>query len=300
MHYPINEIFQTIQGEGIFTGLPAIFVRLQGCPVGCPWCDTRHTWVVDPAREVDKEAVLDRSNESDCWSTLSTAQIIKSFSELGYQARHVVITGGEPCLYDLHELSSALLAAGYQVQIETSGTSEIKTHEQTWVTVSPKIGMKGGCLCWSLRWSGPTRSSIRWPPSTILKSWMRCWLPRPCARMWSLPCSRLARSQGPPNWRWIPVSRVTGDSQSRLINIWISINMDWLSDEQVLLTLTNKMPYGKYQGRRIIDIPEPYLVWMARSGFPAGKLGQTLALAYEIKLNGLESMIIPIINRMSV
>ena len=49
--------------------------------------------------------------------------------------------------------------------------------------------------------------------------------------------------------------------------------MEWLSDEQVLLTLTNKMPYGKYQGRRIIDIPEPYLVWMARSGFPAGKLG---------------------------
>lgn len=98
MHYPINEIFQTIQGEGIFTGLPAIFVRLQGCPVGCPWCDTRHTWVVDPAREVGKEAVLDRSNESDCWSQLSTTQIIKSFTDLGYQARHVVITGGEPCL----------------------------------------------------------------------------------------------------------------------------------------------------------------------------------------------------------
>jgi 7-carboxy-7-deazaguanine synthase len=56
----------------------------------------------------------------------------------------VVLTGGEPCLYDLHELSSALLAAGYQVQIETSGTSEILTHAQTWVTVSPKIGMKGG------------------------------------------------------------------------------------------------------------------------------------------------------------
>ena len=53
------------------------------------------------------------------------------------------------------------------------------------------------------------------------------------------------------------------------------------------------------KGRRIIDIPEPYLVWMARSGFPAGTLGQSLALAYEIKLNGLESMIIPIINRMS-
>lgn len=144
MHYPINEIFQTIQGEGVFTGLPAIFVRLQGCPVGCPWCDTRHTWVVDPAREVGVQAVLDCSNESDGWSKMSTEQILASFQQLGYQARHVVITGGEPCLYDLQDLSTALIAAGYQVQIETSGTSEIQTHERTWVTVSPKINMKGG------------------------------------------------------------------------------------------------------------------------------------------------------------
>ncbi|HDX9011471.1 7-carboxy-7-deazaguanine synthase QueE [Aeromonas dhakensis] len=144
MHYPINEIFQTIQGEGVFTGLPAIFVRLQGCPVGCPWCDTRHTWVVDPAREVGVQAVLDCSNESDGWSKMSTEQILASFQQLGYQARHVVITGGEPCLYDLQDLSTALIAAGYKVQIETSGTSEIQTHERTWVTVSPKINMKGG------------------------------------------------------------------------------------------------------------------------------------------------------------
>lgn len=144
MHYPINEIFQTIQGEGVFTGLPAIFVRLQGCPVGCPWCDTRHTWVVDPAREVGVQAVLDCSNESDGWSKMSTEQILASFQQLGYQARHVVITGGEPCLYDLQDLSTALITAGYQVQIETSGTSEIQTHERTWVTVSPKINMKGG------------------------------------------------------------------------------------------------------------------------------------------------------------
>ena len=144
MHYPINEIFQTIQGEGVFTGLPAIFVRLPGCPVGCPWCDTRHTWVVDPEREVAPGEVLDRSNESDGWSKMSTEDILASFTRLGYRARHVVLTGGEPCLYDLRELSSALVASGYQVQIETSGTSEVLTHEQTWVTVSPKIGMKGG------------------------------------------------------------------------------------------------------------------------------------------------------------
>ncbi len=50
--------------------------------------------------------------------------------------------------------------------------------------------------------------------------------------------------------------------------------MDGLRDERILLTLASKMPYGKYKGRRIIDIPEPYLVWMARSGFPAGTLGK--------------------------
>lgn len=76
--------------------------------------------------------------------------------------------------------------------------------------------------------------------------------------------------------------------------------MPGLPDEQILLTLATPMPYGKYRGRRLIDLPEPYLVWMARSGFPAGSLGQSLALAYEIKLNGLESMILPIIDRISV
>lgn len=52
MQYPINEMFQTLQGEGYFTGVPAIFIRLQGCPVGCAWCDTKHTWDKLEDREV--------------------------------------------------------------------------------------------------------------------------------------------------------------------------------------------------------------------------------------------------------
>ncbi|MBN0735034.1 7-carboxy-7-deazaguanine synthase QueE, partial [Pseudomonas aeruginosa] len=52
MQYPINEMFQTLQGEGYFTGVPAIFIRLQGCPVGCAWCDTKHTWDKLADREV--------------------------------------------------------------------------------------------------------------------------------------------------------------------------------------------------------------------------------------------------------
>lgn len=66
-------------------------------------------------------------------------------------------------------------------------------------------------------------------------------------------------------------------------------------DPQLLRDLvTTEMPFGKYQGRLLADVPEPYLVWMAGKGFPAGKLGKQLALIYEIKLYGLESLLQPL------
>lgn len=62
-------------------------------------------------------------------------------------------------------------------------------------------------------------------------------------------------------------------------------------NEQTLLdTINQVMPFGKYKGRRLLDLPEPYLVWFKQQGFPNGKLGEQLALMYEIKLNGLEKL----------
>lgn len=65
--------------------------------------------------------------------------------------------------------------------------------------------------------------------------------------------------------------------------------------EKDLLDAVNQiMPFGKYKGRRLLELPEPYLVWFNAQGFPKGKLGQQLALIYEVKLNGLEGMLRPL------
>ncbi|WP_434527029.1 7-carboxy-7-deazaguanine synthase QueE [Photorhabdus asymbiotica] len=144
MFYPINEIFQTLQGEGFFTGVPAIFIRLQGCPVGCSWCDTKHTWEKKAEKQQMLETILLKTNESDEWGEASPKQIATLFVQQGYTARHVVITGGEPCIYDLIPLTEELENLGYQCQIETSGTYHVKCSAATWVTVSPKVKMRGG------------------------------------------------------------------------------------------------------------------------------------------------------------
>jgi uncharacterized protein (DUF3820 family) len=67
-------------------------------------------------------------------------------------------------------------------------------------------------------------------------------------------------------------------------------------NQQLLLEAINQvMPFGKYSGRRLLELPEPYLVWFHQQGFPQSKLGEQLALMYEVKLNGLENMLRPLL-----
>lgn len=142
--YKVNEVFETIQGEGSYTGIAAIFVRLQGCPVGCSWCDTKHTWQVKDTQRQPLGDIVIKNTESEHWAEVSADALLNVFVTQGYQAKHVVITGGEPCMYDLNPLCELLHNKGYTTQIETSGTFEIKAPARTWVTVSPKVNMAGG------------------------------------------------------------------------------------------------------------------------------------------------------------
>lgn len=146
MQYPINEIFQSLQGEGFFTGLPAIFLRMQGCRIGCSWCDTKHTWLVDIEQNMSDALICSPNKKNTAWALMSASAILDTIKQQGYTAKHIVITGGEPCQYDLSEMTEIFCNQGYNVQIETSGTLPLQVDDRVWVTVSPKLNMKGGLV----------------------------------------------------------------------------------------------------------------------------------------------------------
>lgn len=138
MHYPINEIFQTIQGEGYYTGTPSIFIRLQGCPVHCKWCDTKNTWFNLEKNKIYYEDLIKKNQSNEKWSYANTEEILSSIKQQKWTAKHIVITGGEPCIHNLFHLTTKLEKKGFTCQIETSGTQFISCSKNTWITVSPK------------------------------------------------------------------------------------------------------------------------------------------------------------------
>src|SRR5512134_1488560 len=98
----IAETFYSIQGEGATAGAPAVFVRLQGCSVGCGWCDTKYSWNPDAGRAIELPALLDEV--------------------AAYPCRRVVITGGEPLESPLFApLARELARRGHTLEVETSG-----------------------------------------------------------------------------------------------------------------------------------------------------------------------------------
>jgi len=130
MNCLINEIFVSIQGEGMWVGTASIFVRFAGCSLGCSWCDT------------------------DCsvMDSLTVQQVIDRINSLSTVIEHVVITGGEPTEQPeaLKALIDGLLEyGGFDIQVETNGIPndffthnvfDLRDEENMWITVSPKIG----------------------------------------------------------------------------------------------------------------------------------------------------------------
>lgn len=114
---PLMEEFYTIQGEGYHSGKPAYFIRIGGCDVGCHWCDVKESW------------------DASLHPTTAVDLIIKNAQK--FPAKAVVVTGGEPSMYNLSYITQQFKKAGIKTFIETSGAYPL-TGDWDWVCLSPK------------------------------------------------------------------------------------------------------------------------------------------------------------------
>lgn len=115
-YLPVMESFYTIQGEGFHSGSPAHFIRTAGCDVGCGWCDVKESWDEDLHPIVDIRTLIN-DVKSDC--------------------NIVVVTGGEPLLWNMKPLTKLLKKKKFKTHIETSGSSTL-TGDWDWICLSPK------------------------------------------------------------------------------------------------------------------------------------------------------------------
>ena len=114
---PVMEHFYTLQGEGYHQGRAAYFIRLGGCDVGCVWCDVKDSWDAEKHPKYETGSLL--------------SEVRKTPAQL------VVITGGEPLMHNLDELTRELQAAGLKTNIETSGAYPL-SGSWDWICLSPK------------------------------------------------------------------------------------------------------------------------------------------------------------------
>ena len=113
---PVMEKFYTIQGEGYYSGQPFYFIRLGGCDVGCHWCDVKESWDHNQHQFIEVD------------------DLIKDVKEY---TSNVVITGGEPLMWDLSELTKRFKENNIKLHLETSGAYEMSGNWD-WVCLSPK------------------------------------------------------------------------------------------------------------------------------------------------------------------
>jgi len=114
---PVMEAFYTLQGEGAHQGRAAYFIRLGGCDVGCFWCDVKDSWDASKHPQINVISIVEKAEKHPC--------------------RLAVITGGEPLLHELTELTKLLHQKGFETNIETSGSSPL-SGEWDWICLSPK------------------------------------------------------------------------------------------------------------------------------------------------------------------
>lgn len=138
----VNQIFESVQGEGFHTGRLAIFIRFAGCNLRCDFCDTKYAWEKESGRPYSPKQLL-ASLKSREYVAASQVTPFGDKAPRANPIKFVVLTGGEPMLQDfqmLSELIRKLKRAGYYVAIESNGTMAVdrRTLKLDWITISPK------------------------------------------------------------------------------------------------------------------------------------------------------------------
>lgn len=141
--YSVNDMYCAFQGEGVLAGTPMVLIRLQGCGVGCPFCDTKETWEAKDHNIVNTISEARGTNPKYC--IVGAHEIATEATRIGPNIGWALVTGGEPAEHDLVGLVDALHGEHFNVALETSGTvSGFQNADFDWACISPKMGMPGG------------------------------------------------------------------------------------------------------------------------------------------------------------